>query len=343
MKIFSRSNLITLTLLLLAHSAQAARTDVIVLANGNAVTGEIESLDFGALEYGTDSMGTVLVDWEDIVGITSNQKLQVEVSNGQRYFGNLEAADERFHIKVVTLSGPVELATERIVRITPIDTDETFWHRLEGNFNLGFNSQKSSDVSTANLAADIRYRAQTYLVGLKASANFVDQPDAETQRRMNLGLNYQRFRGNRWFTDWFTGWDRDDELGISARYSAGGALGRYLVQTNKNQFSLSAGLQATRELIIGEDDDQTKAEGRIQVRYLHRNIDPEASMSFTSNIFPLIEDLSEYRAETDLSFKRDLIEDLYLEVLFWHSYVSDPPTDAVSTDYGITTSIGFSF
>ena len=85
MSIFRRpisAILALLTILAATAAAQAAKTDVVVLVNGNAVTGEIKSLDFGALRYSTDSMGTVNVDWEDIVAITSNQDLQS--TNGRR-------------------------------------------------------------------------------------------------------------------------------------------------------------------------------------------------------------------------------------------------------------------
>jgi hypothetical protein len=100
-------NLTTLLLLLqLPVAAMAARTDNVLLINGNTVTGEIESLEFGDLEYSTDSMGTVHIDWEDVVAITTNRRLQVEVSNGTRFFGNLEGAQERFYINVVTEHGP---------------------------------------------------------------------------------------------------------------------------------------------------------------------------------------------------------------------------------------------
>ena len=54
-----------LILFCLAPVARAAKTDVVVLINGNDVTGEIKSLEFGELRYSTDSMGTVSIDWED--------------------------------------------------------------------------------------------------------------------------------------------------------------------------------------------------------------------------------------------------------------------------------------
>lgn len=335
--------LVFLLLLMPFAQAMAAKTDVVTLVNGNDVAGEIESLEFGALKYNTDSMGTVSIEWEEIVSITSNQQLQVELTDGHRYFGNLSASDEQFKIKVVTRTDTIEFLTKDIVRITPIITEDQVWRRLEGDISFGFNAQKSSEVVTVNLASDIRYRTRDYLLGLVLNSAVTDQPTEETKTRQKLGLNYQRFREDRWFTDWFTSWESNDELGIESRALLGAGVGRYLVQSNTMQFSLTAGLVATQESFVGNDDSTTQAEGRIQVRYLSRHIDPDSRLSFTTNIYPLLEDLSQYRAETDISLKREFVKDLFFEVLLYHSYASDPPTGAEKGDYGVTTSFGYSF
>ena len=194
---YLRNSLIFLLLATLPAVTIAARTDTVLLINGNAVTGEIKSYEFGSLEYSTDSMGTVLIDWEDVVGLTSSQNLQVEVSNGTRFFGNLEAAEERFHISVITEHGPVDLSMNRIIRITPIDLAERFYKRLEGGVSVGVNAQSGSGVSTFNSTMDVRYRTEKYLVGLNLSSSITDQPSEETQANHNIQLNYQRFRPNR--------------------------------------------------------------------------------------------------------------------------------------------------
>ena len=327
----------------LPAASLAAKTDAVLLVNGNTITGEIKSLDFGALRYSTDSMGTVSIDWEDIVSITTKQTLQVEVSDGTRYFGTLDSADDRFAIKVQTVRGEVDLHTSQIVRMIPIDAEESFWERLDGSFALGFDAEKSSDVTTLRTTADVTYRTRRYLVGLQATVNNTTQAEDETRNRTNIRGNYQRFRGNRWFTDWFTGWERHDELGIQSRVSGGGALGRYVVQTNRNQLSLTGGLNVTHTAFTGEDASTETAEGRIQVRYLHRNLDPEANVTFTTNIYPLLEDLSQYRAESELIFRREFVEDLFFDITLSHSYTTDPPTGANKTDYTLTTSIGYSW
>ena len=48
-------------------------------------------------------------------------------------------------------------------------------------------------------------------------------------------------------------------------------MGRYFVQSNKNQFSMTAGVQGARQSFIGEVESTTDAEGRIEIRYNARS------------------------------------------------------------------------
>jgi hypothetical protein len=324
--------------------AVAEKTDVVILLNGNAVTGEVKSLEFGLLKYSTDSMGTVGIDWEDIVSVTSKQNLQIELADGTRYFGELMPTANPHVVRVVTLSDEYVLATPQIVRITPIETSDKFLQRLDGSFSLGIQTQKASEITTSNLAADVSYRSRKYLVGMRINSSITDQPtEPYTTARQSINFNYQRFRKNRWFTDWFTGWEQNDEQGIAGRTSLGGAMGRYVMQTNKNQLSLTAGLQSAHTTFVADDPSTNTAEGRIEIRYLRRSLTPEGSFRITYTLYPLLEDLSEYRSESDMSFRREVYEDLFLELSVGYSYISNPPVGSSTTDYTATTSLGYSF
>ena len=94
----------------------AEKTDVVVLINGNSVTGEVKSLEFGSLKYKTDSMGTVEIDWEDILSLTSNQSLQIEISNGTRYFGSLGPASQIYNLAVGSEAHAQELSMSNVIR-----------------------------------------------------------------------------------------------------------------------------------------------------------------------------------------------------------------------------------
>lgn len=321
----------------------AARNDSVVLINGNDVTGEIESLEFGALEYSTDSMGTVSIEWEDVVRLTSPQSLQVELADGDRYFGTLGEAEEDYLVAVVTPSATYEFASEEIVRITPIDTSSNLFDRIDGSLSLGFTTQKSTEVTTLNVATDASYRTREYALNFEANASLTAQPERENTERLNTSVSYQKFRGERWFSDWYSTFEVNDELGIEGRISIGGAYGRYVIQTNADLLSLTAGVQGTNERVNGVENSETVPEGRLQLRYQHRNPERDAAIRFTTTAFPLLEDLNVFRAETDLTFRRELVNDLDLDISFWHSYQSDPPIDAANSDYGVTTSIAYSF
>jgi len=194
-----------------------------------------------------------------------------------------------------------------------------------------------------NLATDVSYRTTTYSLNFDANASLTDQPDRENSRRANTSISYQKFRQERWFADWFSTFERNDELGIESRVSIGGAYGRYVVQTNRNLLSLTAGIQATTEAKTGESGRKEVPEGRLQLRYQHRNPEHDASMRLTTTVYPLLEDLGVYRAETDLTFRREIINDLDLDLSIYQSYQSDPPAGSSNSDYGVTTSLAFSF
>ena len=66
-------------------------------------------------------------------------------------------------------------------------------------------------------------------------------------------------------------------------------------------------------------------------------------MTLTSNFFPRLDDFSNYRAETDLIFSREFIDDLSFDVQFYYSYLSEPPDGAENEDYGLVTSLSYSF
>jgi hypothetical protein len=101
--------LVLVGLVISTASAHASRTDVIRLPNGDEVTGEIKSLNFGVLNYGTDSMGTVSIEWEDIVLIQSGSSLQVELTNGKRYFGSLKRSGADYYVGLLRLARSVGL------------------------------------------------------------------------------------------------------------------------------------------------------------------------------------------------------------------------------------------
>ena len=73
--------------LLAAPALAADKTDIVVLINGDRITGEIKEMTYGQLKVKTEDIGTLYIEWEKIASITTNQELQVEMADGRRFFG----------------------------------------------------------------------------------------------------------------------------------------------------------------------------------------------------------------------------------------------------------------
>jgi len=79
------------------------KTDVIILKNGDHITGEIKSLARGKMSLSTDSMGTVQIEWEDVERVTSQWFFEVETETGLRTFGSLSPAAEPKTMEIIAV------------------------------------------------------------------------------------------------------------------------------------------------------------------------------------------------------------------------------------------------
>ena len=78
-------------LLTVALPATAQRTDVVIMTNGDTLTCELKELVRGRLRVSTDSMGTVMVEWEDVRQVTSSDRFEVKLDTGERFVGTFVA------------------------------------------------------------------------------------------------------------------------------------------------------------------------------------------------------------------------------------------------------------
>src|SRR4051812_8238575 len=75
-----------------AAPARAAKTDVIILRNGDHLTGELKELARGKLTFETDDAGTVAIEWDKVKSVTATATFEVDDLDGGQYFGALRPA-----------------------------------------------------------------------------------------------------------------------------------------------------------------------------------------------------------------------------------------------------------
>jgi hypothetical protein len=92
-------------LLLIAANVFAAKSDVVVLQNGDRITGEVKELKRGQLRLDTEEAGTICVEWDKIAAVTTAGRYQVGHAR-LRVLRRYLAPDTSGRFQVIAEDGP---------------------------------------------------------------------------------------------------------------------------------------------------------------------------------------------------------------------------------------------
>lgn len=334
-----------LSLLVLAPVlAHAEKTDVIYMRNGDRVTCEIKKLERGQLKVSTDGMGTVYIEWEDIAQIASRERFIVELVSGERVQGTLAMPFDDGTLLVSDEGEQRRLAMNQIVWVDPLKLDEIRLKRWDGSVSAGFDATKANSDRSLTAEFDARLREEKYLLNFDASWYSRSQDGAEDSTRATFNTTYRRYLEDRWYWSLLGGLERNDELGIDLRTLAGGGYGRFLVQTGRSLWSATAGAVLNQEQRAGGEDAETNIEALLATTFEFYTYDtPKTSLATSLLLFPSLTESGRLRSNLEVSLRRELITDLFVELSLYDSYDSEPPLEGEKNDYGIVTGLGYTF
>ena len=331
-----------LGLLLTASPAWAAKTDVVVLRNGDRLTGEVRQLDRGSLTFKTDDIGTIAVEWDKVASVTASATFEVEDLDGSQYFGSLTAGPLAGELGIVTTGGLRGVALGRVVRIQRLGA--TFWQRLDGSLDVGVSYTSSSELLKIDLATRVILTRRANRFGIDGSSTITQQPDVEDTRRNSLTLSYGKRYPSRWVGFAQAQVEQNRELGFDLRGSLSAGAGRYLVQDRRQDLLAAMGLRVNREKPL-EGEATTNLEAAATLVFDRFSYDfPTVDVYVTLSGFASLTDWGRVRVELDARWKRELLKDFALSVRGYESYDSRPATEgAERNDYGITFGLAWTF
>ncbi|HKJ16929.1 MAG TPA: DUF481 domain-containing protein [Xanthomonadales bacterium] len=327
-------------ILFIPASVMAAKTDVVLLKNGDKITGEIKRVGGGLLEFSTDTMGTVYIEWRFIAQVISNTQQSVDTIDGNRYLGKLVSLEEGDAIGIQTGSEMVEVPLKEFFSAWPVESN--FWDRSDFDISVGLDYQKSTEIAEFTLAADWAHRNPDRLVEASLRANLTEQPDGTDQRRSQVQYSHQWVLPNNRFRSALGVIETNESLGLDLRLSAGGVFGNYLLRRSDRWLSASYGLIANQEKFTdGTNQTSLEAIGSLTINYF-RFADPERSLSSKFTIFPSLTESGRIRSDLRTTFKLEFLSDLFWSMEAYYQSDNKPSQGAATSDYGITTAIGWS-
>ena len=327
-----------------AFAGSREKVDVVVAFNGDRLTGEIKSLAYGRLALDTDYMGTVSIEWPDVLRVESPQEFLVEDTDGNLLYGPIVADPQERHLAIAGTDGVTRrLAMAQVARLS--QSEGRLLDRIHGSFSLGFDYTKSSDIAVLSGSFNTNYRGPKSSWSLGIDVNSTRDPAQGTLDRDSVKYSYRWLRPRGHFWSGLTSLERNEETGIEARVFVGGGYGSYFLQSASNEVAALVGVGAAREWATGASEDRSSLEGIVGLDW--RVFDfatPKTNLTARAIVFPSLTESGRFRTDASVSLRREIISDFYLDLSFYQSYDSDPPDiEAEKTDYGVVTSLGYSF
>jgi hypothetical protein len=327
---------------LAAGPLSAQKVDTVVIRNGDRIVGEIKTLDYGALIYKTDDMGTVTIKWDKIVRIVSPRYFELEDRAGRRFYGSLQPAREDGRMVVVVSSFVDTLDILSVVRMYPIG--RSFFQRVDGHLNLNLTFQQANRLRSVSTDFEAEYRTRVRLTSLQAEIYFQAQEGAEATSRNSVSLSQLRFFEDRWLLSASGELQQNEELDLELRGLLSAGAGRILRKSNRSEVLVGAGLAFTNERFTGASAT-SNLEGVLTGQANYFRLDsPETNFQSTLTVYPNLTDLGRVRSELDVSVTYEVIKNFNTGLMVFDNYDSRPPVaGAAKNDFGITFTVGWTF
>jgi putative salt-induced outer membrane protein YdiY len=323
--------------------------DWIQLTSGEWLKGELISLYEDALEFDSDELDKLTLDWEDVRQVRTGRIVQVRVQNREPLTGRLVIDGNSIQVQGDTATEQLDRAD--LISIAPGALKErSYW---SGNTTIGFNWRKgNSEQVEANTLASIRRRTvnSRLIFDYAGNYNITDEIVATNNQRVNAGVDW--FITDRLFVrPIIVEYLHDPFQNFAERWTFGAALGYQLVDTKRITWEVNAGpaYQVTRFVSVAEGESGEEKTGALWAGTTYKNeLTKDIDYTMDYRFLVVKPEAGRYTHHFLTSLSVDSFGPLDFDISFVWDRVQQPRPDGSGVvpeknDYRFIVGFGFDF
>ncbi len=347
-----RTCFLTLSVLFFTATLWAReKTDMLVMKNGDRLTGEIKGLDQGVLYVSFDYiLGTSSVQWSKVAYLESKQLFIVKTSDGSVYTGTLGTAEteDKRPVKIEVIESPGQQAVLPRTQIVKIGmTSNNFWERFSGDVDSGIIYSKGNQTTQYSLGSDLTYLRERWSASVAYDSTLsTSNGAASAATRNQLSFDGQRLLPwNNWFYTGIGSFLQSSEQDIRLQTNLGAGFGRYFKNTNHTIIWLVGG-------IAWQSTDYKQSAGLVptqnvgaalvaaQLKFFRFN---KTNLNINATAFPALSEPGRIFLNANATYYIKITGDLSWNVSFYGNWDNQPPNHFSGSDYGTSSGLSLSF
>ena len=168
--------------------------------------------------------------------------------------------------------------------------------------------------------------------------------DSGRDDRASLEMSYLRYPWQRWFFLGVGRFESNESLGLELRSQIGSVVGPRLVNSNRAQLVLGAGLAFNDERGVDVEPTQNLEALFMFGTSFYTYDRPKTNLDINLQYYPSLSDAGRQRVQLDAGVKREFWRDVFVALTLYNSYDNRPPNPTADTnDVGVVLSIGWTY
>lgn len=349
-----------LAIFVLFAAACADGADVVMLTNGDRVSGKLVSADTKTVVLRTGYAGELKIDRKAVAEIRAEEAMYVTLVEGAVIVSKVETTEKAVRLVqpdgLVKTVEPGEIAAMRNEAAQrAFEREEERWkHPRLSDFWRGSitfsvaNTSGNARTSTLSTAANAVREAGKNVLALNFSQIYATQSTTEpfgaTANRISGSIRADRRAGGRLFLYGINAYDYDRFLSLDLRSVFGGGLGYKPWASRRGSLELSGGGNWNREKFSREEGPLVRNSGEVAAgQELTVQLLSRLKLFERAGFFPNLTNRGEFRVSFDANAAVPVMKWLEWTVGVNDRYLSNPLPGKKKNDLAVTIGVRLSF
>jgi len=328
-----------LLILAMIQTGISASSDSLLFNNGNALNGEIKSMDRGVLVLETDySDSDFKIKWADIHYIATVSEFLITLSDESKYYGTIKSiSDSKVNITIIN-DKKIECGINEIVYLKSLE--DMLSDRLSASIDVGFSLTKARNLRQLSSRSSIGYEARKWMTEATFNSLYSEQNDVEPTERTEGAVDFRYILPRGWYSIAKVSLLSNTEQQLDWRMNAQIGQGRYIIRTNRFYWGARLGVNRNSESYTNATEDRDSWEAHVGTEL---NLYDVGDFSLHINLiaYPGLTQRGRLRSDLNLDFKYDLPYGFNLKFGGTLNYDNQPAEDAGQSDYVVQTGFGW--
>jgi len=328
-------------------SALPENFDWIQLTSGEWLKGDLKVLYDDKLEFDSDELDLLELDWEDVKQVRGHQLHSVRFEGPMTVIGILKVVDDK--VFITTEEKILEFDRSRLISVAYGEPEEIGYWSAKISFGLDVREGNSDQINYSTSAyVKRRTSASRFFIDYLGIYNETER--IETANSQRVSSYYDVFKTRKFF--WrpvFGEYFRDPFTNIEYRVTVGTGIGYHIIDTSKTEWDITPGIayQYTQNVSGEAEQDTSNSSPALVVGTKYdteftKNIDFNAIYRF----YIVNQESGKYTHHAVATLEIELTRKFDLDLSFVWDRIQDPKREAdgqmpEQDDFYLFIGIGF--